>query len=69
MKQFLKEVAGVMLGVLIVLAGLALVGCAKPEPEPPGMSDWRRCASECPYVFILDFGTDPPTCRCTEVPW
>ncbi len=54
-------------GLLSVLFLLLMESCATPQPEPEGVSDWRRCASECPGIFVLDFGTDPPTCECREV--
>ncbi len=55
-------------GLLSVLFLVLMESCVTSEPEPEGMSDWRRCAQECPEIFTLNFATDPPGCECREVP-
>ncbi|MEE8537641.1 MAG: hypothetical protein V3S71_06495 [Acidobacteriota bacterium] len=49
-----------------VLLIVLLVSCATPVSEEETVSDWRRCAQECPEIFIINFNTDPPTCVCME---
>ncbi len=54
-----------LVGIMLVL--FLKLACVTAEPEPEGVSDWRRCAQECSGIFVLDFGTEPPGCDCVEV--
>ncbi len=62
------DAAGIAVIVVVLLfAAQVFLGCATtPEPE---IIEWRRCAQECPDIFFLDFGTEPPTRTCMEVAW